>query len=56
MRRERGDPESGPHSRIEVAVPTWFYDRYGKEYKDTSSLRYGHLLVMTDQVGFPRFI
>ena len=24
--------------------------RYGKEYKDTSSLRYGHLLVMTDQV------
>lgn len=25
-----------------------FY-RYGKEYKDTSSLRYGHLLIMTDQ-------
>lgn len=25
-------------------------NRYGKEYKDTSSLRYGHLLVMTDQV------
>ena len=23
--------------------------RYGKEYKDTSSLRYGHLLIMTDQ-------
>lgn len=25
--------------------------RYGKEYTDTSSLRYGRLLVMADQVG-----
>ena len=54
MRGQRRNPKSGAHFGFEVRTCERVSFRYGKEYTDTSSLRYGRLLVMADQVGVNR--